>query len=736
MTKHRDRNGKPLYTNALIKESSPYLRQHAHNPVDWHPWGDEAFRLAAREDKPVFLSIGYSTCHWCHVMETESFDDLVVADFLNEHFVSIKLDREQRPDLDDIYMTGVQLMTGQGGWPMSSFLTHDGSPFHAGTYYPRDQFLQLLSQLSAAWRNHRHEVMDQARKMRHAIARYTTAASRTQDLNPGLVDDGAREIVSGLDQRHGGFGDAPKFPNEPRLMLLVEDAIRNGNPSSRDALMLTLDRMYCGGIFDQVGGGFHRYTVDRAWLVPHFEKMLYNQAQLLSVYTGAFRLTRNEAYHQVAMEVADYVLRDLRSRDGLFYSAVDADSGGVEGLFYLWEMEELKELLEPDQLDLVCRFYAVRPEGNFEGKSILHMPTTPAEYARENGLSLTDLLTDLRKIRNLLREARESRIHPMRDEKVITAWNGLMIQALVLAGHDLDEPRYVHTARDSFEALWSLHTAGDAENGLNLWRISLDGEVSIPANLEDHACLAVAALQLHGCTGDHRYLDRARLLLEDMNDLFSDRRAGGFFLSREDADGPLVTRPKSPMDGATPAANGVALQALVMAHEATGDVAYRLLADQTIACFSGLVNSSPSAFSSLLTAFACLRDGRRGTVQFAADGKIRVVVQRVAQTITLKLHIAENWHINTHEPNSGTRRDDDPGVASGPDGPDTRLVPTEIMRTGDVKDIEYPANAEFWCGTVTIRVRVRSPGMARLQLCMQACRDHLCLAPERLVFCC
>ncbi len=733
---HTDANQR--YTNRLVHEDSPYLQQHAHNPVDWFPWGDEAFDHAKASDKPIFLSIGYSTCHWCHVMEHESFDNLEIANFLNEHFVSIKLDREQRPDLDDIYMTGVQLMSGQGGWPMSNFLTHDGQPFHAGTYYPPSGFLDLLRQLSQVWRTRRADVIDRAGEISRAISQYTSAKGEVAELSQDLTGLAASELVNRLDEVHGGFGGAPKFPNESQLLVLIDDVRRNHSPEARAALILTLNKMYQGGIYDQVAGGFHRYTVDRKWLVPHFEKMLYNQAQLLSVYSQAWSLTGNAAYKRIAIEIGDYVLRDMTAPHGGFYSATDADSEGEEGLFFLWRTDELQELLDKDAYRLMEDVYGVSDAGNFEGQNILKLDGSLEETATRTGRELNSLLIELGKIKERLYSVREQRIHPLRDEKVITGWNGMMISAFAIAGQALELPRFITAARNAADMLLGTHFDGGKPM---LWRVSLAGHVSIPGNLEDYACLAEALFRLsYGGTKVHdrdlRYKDHALVLVDAMNDIFLDEEGGGYFLSRRDVDveGPMITRPKSPMDGATPSANSVALRSLVLAYQLTGDINYRQEADRAISGFSGLIQASPSAFSYMITAISDLTKGARERVQFAANGHVRVQLVRRAdegldgspdRNSILLLEIANGWHINCGESEN------------------KELIAMKVMPEEGVSDVNYPVGEEIQLGFSPqpflayqgeIQIQFKADPGCQVRLRLQACNDHTCLMSELLIF--
>ena len=712
-----DENGNPRYTNRLIDEDSPYLLQHAHNPVDWYPWGDEAFEVAKQDDKPVFLSIGYSTCHWCHVMEHESFDDEEIANFLNEYFVCIKLDREQRPDLDDIYMTGVQMMTGQGGWPMSNFLTHEAHPFFAGTYYPPGNFLQLLVQLRQAWETKRADVLKQAAEMSMAIGRVTSAKSKVMELSRDLIRQAALALIGRLDETDGGFGNAPKFPNESQLLLLLDDCRRNRSEDSLHALKLTLDKMYQGGIYDQVAGGFHRYSVDAQWLVPHFEKMLYNQAQLLSVYSQAWALMGDPAYHRIAKEIGDYVLRELRAPSGGFYSATDADSQGEEGLFFVWRYEELERVLDTEQFSLLQDVYGVSASGNFEGSNILNLRTSLESYAVSGDIDIHGLLARLKEIKLRLYEIREKREHPLRDEKIISAWNGMMISSLAIAADELKVPRFMEAAVAAADMIWNIHVK--RKDGLVLWRISLQDHTSIPGCLEDYACLAEALLRLYCYGSDLKHLERGMELLQTMSLLFRDETGGGYFMTAEATAGPMITRPKSPMDGAMPSGNSVSLRALVTAYQVSGDQQVKSIADEAIIGFSGLIQASPSAFSTMILAISDLSLGSRDKVQFAAEGKIRIALTRKATVATLKIEIREGWHINANDINSD------------------ELIATEVIGAAEVVMVNYPPSLQIgYRGSFEIRVEIATVQPCQIQLRLQACDDTRCLAPELLTFSC
>lgn len=711
-----DEEGNPKFTNRLFNESSPYLKQHAHNPVDWHPWGNEAFDLARAGNKPVFLSIGYSTCHWCHVMEHESFDNEEIAEFLNEHFVSIKLDREQRPDLDDIYMTGVQILSGQGGWPMSNFITADGKPFFAGTYYPPAAFLELLQQINTVWHEKHDEVLAQAEQISENIERYTAAKSDVTAIEQNLIAAASAELLGRLDEEHGGFGSAPKFPNESQLLALLEDVDRRDDLAVKSAAILTLDKMYQGGIFDQVGGGFHRYTVDAAWLVPHFEKMLYNQAQLIRVYAKAFQLTANPGYLRVMERVISYVLRDMTDADGRFYSATDADSEGYEGKFFVWHADELKALLD-DDYDLVERLYQVTESGNFEGSNILNLENSLENFAEQQKLSIKSLTLQLDNIHERLYQAREQREHPLRDEKHITAWNGMMISALVQADILTGNTRFSLKARSAAESIWQKHFA---VNDSTLWRVGMKDEVSITGNLEDYAYFAEACFQLYLETADVEWKTRGLTLLELMIDRFWDEKEGGFFFSEIGLEGPMITRPKSPMDGAMPSGNSAALMALVLAYEATGSADIEANINALISGFSGLLMASPSAFCFMSTGLNRFLNGSTDPVQWAADGNLRISAKRDGPVAIVKFELADDWHIN----GSGSANSD--------------LIATNISGGGQV---EYPNTMELQSAFSDaplqvfegqFEIVVADPG-SRLEVSFQACNDVVCLKPQTII---
>jgi uncharacterized protein YyaL (SSP411 family) len=587
--------------NRLAGETSPYLLQHAFNPVEWYPWGEEAFRAARERDVPIFLSIGYSTCHWCHVMERESFENEETARILNEHFVSIKVDREERPDIDEIYMQAAQLLTGAGGWPLSVFLTPDLRPFYAGTYFPptdaygRPGFPRLLQAIAQAYRERREDVEASCSDLSQAIVQTLTGLERPGQISLGLVREASREILSSLDPVFGGFGTAPKFPPCFALQLLIREYHRCGETSFLDAVSLTLDQMTQGGIFDHIGGGFHRYSTDRQWLVPHFEKMLYDNALIPLTLLEGWQVTKREQWADAAARTLDFVLRELTGPHGGFLSAMDADSEGEEGRFYVWTPEEVKAALGERDGELFCLAYGISPEGNFEhGRSIPFLRKDLEALAQEIGLDPDGLKRDMARLRDILLRTRSRRVPPHLDDKVIVSWNGLMIRTLAFAARVLDRPAYLDGARRaaSFILGEMLIDSGLAHS----WR---DGRAGLPAFQEDYACLLLGLVELYQADFDLRWLYEAERLADEMISLFLDRQGGGFFSSRESHETPLV-RSKSPADGVTPSGNSAAALALAKLGRLLGRQEFLDIARQTVQTFGHAAARAPRAFEHLL----------------------------------------------------------------------------------------------------------------------------------------
>jgi uncharacterized protein YyaL (SSP411 family) len=573
--------------NRLSRETSPYLLQHAENPVDWYPWGEEALAAATADDRPIFLSIGYAACHWCHVMERESFEDAETASFLNEHFVPIKVDREERPDLDGIYMDAVQSMTGQGGWPLSAFLTPDGRPFFAGTYFPKEalhgmpSFRQVLEAIAEAWRDRRADIERQGGRIVEAISKAASMPGSHEPLTSEIATRALDELRKAFDERWGGFGGAPKFPQPMTLEFVLRMAVR-GTPDALHMLATTLDRMASGGVYDQVGGGFARYSTDAAWHVPHFEKMLYDNAQLAQLYVRAWLLTRDDRYRRVATETLDYLRREMRHAEGGFFSSQDADAEGVEGKFSTWSWDELVALVGEE----AATAFGARPEGNWEGTNVLWLP---------NGGEPEGL--DLDEARRVLFETRERRTRPATDDKILTAWNAMAIQAFAEAGRAFDEPRFVETSETCLRFLLANLRRHDGRL-LRSWRAGVPGR---PAFCDDHALLASACLTLYSTTCEIGWFREAVALGEALVELFHDPDRGGFFQTGTDDD-PLVLRPKELYDNAVPSGNSAAADVLQRLALLTGDPRWERIGVSAIRLVRDALGRAPTAFGHALVA--------------------------------------------------------------------------------------------------------------------------------------
>jgi uncharacterized protein YyaL (SSP411 family) len=557
--------------NRLAGETSPYLLQHAHNPVDWYPWGPEALARAQAEDKPIFLSIGYSACHWCHVMERESFEDPAIAALMNEHFVNIKVDREERPDLDQIYMNAVQAMTGHGGWPMSVFLTPDLEPFFGGTYYPPTDargltgFPRVLLGVHRAWDERRDEIRDSAAAMTEQLRGMATIPKGSGPLEAALLDRAARAILRNFDPVHGGFGRAPKFPHPMDLRVLMRHHARTGDPHALHAVRHTLDKMARGGIYDHLGGGFARYSTDERWLVPHFEKMLYDNALLTSTYLEAFQLTREADFGRVARETMDYVLGRMTGPEGAFSSTEDADSEGVEGKYYVWSLAEVADVLGAERAKPFAYVYDVTEPGNWEGHNILNLPRTIGQAAKLLGRDEGELRAELDSARAQLLAVRRRRIPPGQDTKVLVSWNGLMIAALAEGGRILRDERYLDAAGRAAGFLLDRMRRDDGR----LLHTFREGRARLDAYLDDYADLVDGLTRLYEATGEPRWIESALELARVMIEEFSDPAHGGFFYTGHHHEA-LIARQKDFYDNATPSGNGMAATALVRLGALTG----------------------------------------------------------------------------------------------------------------------------------------------------------------------
>jgi uncharacterized protein YyaL (SSP411 family) len=592
------------FTNRLVHETSPYLKQHAHNPVDWYAWGPDALERARRLDRPVFLSIGYSACHWCHVMEHESFEDPEVARILNDYFVSIKVDREERPDLDQIYMTAVQLLTGQGGWPMSMFLTPDLKPFYGGTYFPPDDrygrpsFKRVLLALVDAWENRRDEVLNSAGQVTEHLQGVGRLERSPGGLDASLIEHAVAGLERNFDHTYGGFGNAPKFPHPMDLRLLLRAWRRSDDSNALHMARVTLDRMAMGGIYDQLGGGFHRYSTDARWLVPHFEKMLYDNALLTLAYLEAHQATGDPLYRTVVEETLEYVRREMTSPEGPFYSTQDADSEGEEGKFYVWSAAEIETVLGKDDAELFGYVYGVTPEGNWEGHNILHRGKTYEQNSRLLHLPEPELHARLNEARRKLYDVRSRRVWPGRDEKVLTAWNGLMIDAFARAAAVLDKPAYAETAVRAADFLLTRMRGPD---GRLLRTYSAGAQPKLNAYLEDYSFLINALVSLYETTFTPRWVEQALDLSEVMIEQFWDPAESGFFYTGRDHE-QLIARSKDPQDNATPSGNSMAVTALLRLAKLTGRMDLWQKAEATLQLFRGLMAQAPMAAGQMLTA--------------------------------------------------------------------------------------------------------------------------------------
>ena len=589
--------------NRLARESSPYLLQHANNPVDWYPWGEEAWTRARAEDKPVLVSVGYAACHWCHVMERESFEDDQIAALQNDLVVSIKVDREERPDVDEIYMDAQQMIHGHGGWPLNVFCTPDGRPFFGGTYFPPQRrtgmpgWTDVLEGVTRAFREQRDQVEQQATQLtQHLNLRVELAGEELTESAAQVRSRAATAMLQAADRTHGGFGAAPKFPQPFYLQLLVQQALDQTASNRNDArrhLAHSLRKMAEGGIYDQLAGGFHRYAVDQIWLVPHFEKMLYDNALLIPLYLDAHRLQdASEAdplFAHIARETADYLLNDLQTPDGAFFASTDADSEGVEGKYFVWTRDELHELLDERDVEIACRRWGVDLGGNWEGNSILLAAQSPEDVARWLDLPLSDVHSSLERSRHTLLDHRATRIPPATDTKIIAAWNGMAIDALAKAGTILEEPRFIDAAERAARFILSNMRSDDG----GLLRIHSAGRASVEAFVEDYAALADGMISLYEATGDESWYSEARALIDAMIDRFWDHEGGGFFTVGRGGE-QLIAQRKPTQDGATPSGNSLAARALARMYALTSDGRYADLIEAMRVAFSAFLSKAPT----------------------------------------------------------------------------------------------------------------------------------------------
>ncbi|NLK00081.1 MAG: thioredoxin domain-containing protein [Clostridia bacterium] len=610
-------------SNRLADEKSPYLLQHAHNPVDWYPWGEKAFDRALGEDKPIFLSIGYSTCHWCHVMERESFEDGEVAEILNKYFVAVKVDREERPDIDTIYMSFCQALTGSGGWPLTVFLTPEQKPFYAGTYFPKHSqqgmpgLMELLESIHEAWDNNREDLISSGDQITEIVEKQVFHHS-PGELKKDILHRAYHHLEEIFDPGDGGFGTAPKFPSPHQLTFLLRYWRLTNNEKALDMVEKTLESMYRGGIYDHIGFGFARYSVDQKWLVPHFEKMLYDNALLALCYGEAYQATQRPLYKKVVKEIFTYILRDMSHEKGGFYSAEDADSEGVEGKFYIWTPEEIKKVLGEELGEAYCETYDITRRGNFEGASIPNLIKSGSVKGFDDA-------------RKRLFSHREKRIHPHKDDKILTAWNGLMIAALAYNSRVLDEPEYYEAAE---KALTFIMKNLRRDDGRLLARYR-DGEAAYLAYVDDYAFLIWGLLELYQTNFDLKHLELALELHRDMMKLFWDTEEGGLYLYGDDAED-LLVRPKELYDGAVPSGNSAAAVNMLRLYHLTGDQSFRESIESQQRFFGNTVNESPLGFTHFLQAVF---------LDHAGAGEITIVGDKKDDMVKEMLKVINNSYL-------------------------------------------------------------------------------------------
>lgn len=749
------------WTNRLINETSQYLLLHAHNPVDWYPWGDEALSRAKKENKPIFLSVGYSTCHWCHVMERKVFSNPEIAKQMNENFINIKIDREERPDLDEIYMTATQLLIQHGGWPNSVFLTPDLKPFYAGTYFPstdqpnRPGFPTVLEAVSDAWKTREDEVIESANKITQFIEVATSKGFTTLIENPidqSLIIDAFEFLNSKYDKIHGGFSTAPKFPSPSNLEFLVREyqrRVKLNKPTKDDESLLkmvthTLDMMAYGGIYDQIGGGFHRYSVDEKWLVPHFEKMLYDNALLAKLYLKAFHITKKPLYRRIAKEIFTFIEREMTHPDGGFYSAIDAETDAEEGKYYVWTEDEISGFIDKNDVKKFNKIYGVEKGTNFNGKNVLYIP--------DNNKSEVTILS-LSSSKEKLLNARYERERPLLDTKILVSWNGLMIDALAYGYQVLEEEQYYTTASKAAQFILDSITKPDGE----LWHLSTSNVAKFDGYLDDYAFFIQGLLTLHEASGEEKWLNSAQELTKKMIDLFWDDMNGGFYYTKAD-DKQLIVRTKKPHDSAIPSGNAVAVNNLLILQEKTDNlptknthVNYREYADKTLRSFAQAMDETPSSFMHMLYSLngylnspvinhlpqkSIVTDTSTQPI-VTANADILTISKSKEIEVRIQVNIKDGWHINA---NPTGQENLIPTTISVPD--DSSIsISEEIYPKGKSVKFEFSSDSlNVYEGTTTFIFKI-SPkenltlnknDQIHLKFNYQACNETECLLPQTL----
>ena len=721
--------------NHLLGAQSPYLLQHLYNTVDWYPWGEEALKRAKVENKPIFLSVGYSTCHWCHVMAHESFENSEIGKFLNEHYISIKVDREQRPDLDSQFMLVTEAMTGTGGWPNSVFLTANAKPFHASTYLPPDQFMSTLKHIEKLWKTEQATLIEQGQQVADGINRYMNRTEAARNITPEVIAEAVEITTKNKDEFNGGFGVAPKFPQESALSFLLNQAERGNNTALKTALA-ALDGMIKGGIHDHVGGGFHRYSVDERWLVPHFEKMLYNQALIGNLLVRAYALTGKERYKQTAIRLFDYVLRDMQDKNGGFYSAEDADSidengKKIEGAFYIWSIEEIEETKIPKS-SVIHKTFHLTENGNFEGKNILHLEQLPADIAKSLKLSKQTYFQKLNRDLEILRQAREKRKHPHKDLKIIVSWNAMMIEALAHASHILERKDYYIAAKKSVNYITQNMLKKDG-----LYRASYKGNIGVEAQLADYAGLGLAllAIQTYAPTDKENKsnMKTVQRLADELQLRFGspwEKKITPYRMTEtEDGIGTFPPLDDNPI----PSGNALALRLLHTIAEKNGIPEHKKKTLLLASALSGHALRNPQMRGTLVNAVNAANNGNTGFIRDTAKGNVKVHLKLNRQTkkATIKISIKPGWHINSNTPL------------------EEYLIPTEITLDSEklatkafpkpeIKSLSFnKEKLSLYEGEINIIAEFpknKQQVASKLTLNLQACSDKICLPPEALEF--
>lgn len=793
-THHSVKNKQPCYINRLILESSPYLLQHAHNPVNWFAWGKEALEKAKKENKPIFLSIGYAACHWCHRMEKESFDNPQIAKILNKYFISIKVDRERRPDIDEFYANAVQYFQGQQGWPMTLFLTPDSKPFYGGGYYSFSELSELLTKMQNDWNNKQPEMIQQAQQLIHdlkqgGVLQQGIQGKDSKNQHHSKLDEVIRrraikDLLSFTDGYHGGFGESQKFPREPWLFLLLDDSYTYADDKNNSmindsftALSTSLDHMARGGIYDQLGGGFHRYSTDQYWKIPHFEKMLYNQALLVRLYLAANNIKPDKQYIRVIEQTLNFVVKEMQSPQGGFYSALDADTEGKEGYYYLWSLDEFTEVSAPSDTQFVTNLFDVDVYGEINSantfpsknnrNNILYLSQSLKDFAQDYKIPVTLFYQRVDKIRENLLQTRNQRVRPQRDEKIIMGWNGLMISALAKSSRVLNNPDYLQSAIKAADFVWNRMQVKHSEptRELSWYRIHFNTQNSKPAQLGDYAYYLQALITLYDMTQNELWLERSEQLVQSMQNHLWDDKEGGFFQSPLDKNAPLPVRAKSAFDKILPSGNAVAARMLLRLEQRTGEQKYQEAAEAILSAFVNDVYQTPSAFSGLHIASHELRTGQRQLPVYGGSGKIRIdaflrkagnnepvhkqkKVLSNNYNLSVNIKLKDRWHINAHQPL------------------EKHLIATKIELLNNsqwqLEKIQYPEHEivklgfsdeplALYQGEIKINAALSKKSSKKrnkntvdketgessfnpvLKLSLQACSDEICLLPEQFL---